>query len=124
MDAPIGRMVGNAHEIVECIECLQGRGPHDTMELVILQAEALGVKDPHVHLKDGSALEAFKAMCIRQGVHPDTSERLCEDPWSVLDRYPPPNPPTCASDRVHRRHRCIGDGTGPASSWSRPSEAR
>ena len=88
MDAPIGRMVGNAHEIVECIECLQGRGPYDTMELVILQAEALGVQDPHVHLKDGSALEAFKAMCIRQGVHPDTSERLCEDPWSVLDRYP------------------------------------
>ncbi len=34
MDNPIGNMFGNSHEIVECIQCLKGEGPADTMELV------------------------------------------------------------------------------------------
>ena len=42
MDNPIGRMYGNSHEIVECIQCLKGSGPSDTMELVYAQAQALG----------------------------------------------------------------------------------
>ncbi|MGY8669887.1 MAG: thymidine phosphorylase [Candidatus Poseidoniales archaeon] len=85
MDTPIGEMLGNSHEIVEVIQCLKGQGPRDTMELVRIQAEALGV-DISPHLKDGSGLEQFKQMCIRQGVEVDVVEKLCTDPWSVLPK--------------------------------------
>ena len=85
MDTPIGLMLGNSHEIAEVIECLKGGGPRDTMELVQIQAEALGV-DISPHLKDGSGLEQFKQMCIRQGVEVGLVEQLCTDPWSVLPK--------------------------------------
>ena len=85
MDTPIGEMLGNSHEIVEVIECLKGRGPNDTMELVRIQAEALGV-DIEPYLKDGSGLEQFKKMCIRQGVEHSIVESLCDNPWSVLPK--------------------------------------
>ena len=42
MDHPIGVMLGNSHEIAESIDCLKGKGPADTMELVHAQATALG----------------------------------------------------------------------------------
>ena len=87
MDHPIGRMLGNGHEIVECIDCLKGVGPDDTMELVHAQANALGFDITEV-LSNGSALNEFKAMLERQGVDSSTAQRLIEDPWSVLQRAP------------------------------------
>ena len=85
MDSPIGIMFGNSHEIVECIDCLKGNGPADTMELVYSQADALGY-DIRTAIADGSALNEFKEMCIRQGVDSQIAETLLEEPWKVLPR--------------------------------------
>ena len=86
-DNPIGRMFGNSHEIVECIQCLKGHGPADTMELVYAQAEALGY-EIQASINDGSALKEFEQMCIRQNVDPRVVSQLASEPWSVLDRAP------------------------------------
>ena len=87
MDRPIGRMYGNSHEIVECIDCLKGEGPEDTMALVHGQAEALGVSIEEA-IRSGRALDAFKAMLVRQGVEPPIAEQLIADPWRVLPKAP------------------------------------
>ena len=87
MDNPIGRMYGNSHEIVECIQCLKGDGPTDTMELVFAQAGALGY-GIQGSINDGTALNEFKEMCIRQGVDIEVISQLIDEPWSVLDRAP------------------------------------
>lgn len=87
MDHPIGCMLGNSHEIAESIDCLKGLGPNDTMELVQAQADALGFDITEV-ISNGSALNEFKEMLVRQGVEPSLAQRLIEDPWSVLPRAP------------------------------------
>lgn len=87
MDHPIGTMLGNSHEIVESIACLKGLGPSDTMELIRAQANALGFDIDEV-IANGSALNEFKLMLIRQGVDESSAQQLVDDPWSVLQRSP------------------------------------
>lgn len=78
MDAPLGAAVGNAVEIVECIETLKGRGPADVLDLVITIATRMLVMSkqfdqtaarPAVQraLDSGAALEKLRAMVFRQG---------------------------------------------------------
>ena len=87
MDHPIGNMIGNSHEIVETIACLKGMGPNDTMELVFAQAESLGYDISEV-INDGSALQEFNSMLVRQGVDVEVVQQLIDNPWSVLQRAP------------------------------------
>jgi len=79
MDQPLGRCVGNALEVAECIEVLNGRGPDDLRQLClelagwmfllggsatsIEQGEALAEK----MIKSGKALERFREMVALQG---------------------------------------------------------
>ena len=79
MDQPLGCAVGNALEIVESVETLCGRGPHDVEELVCVQAGILlaasgivgnmeeGALMIHNSLNDGSAFTKFLDMVEAQG---------------------------------------------------------
>ena len=40
MDHPIGMTIGNSVEVIESIECLQGKGPKDLEELACIQGNA------------------------------------------------------------------------------------
>jgi pyrimidine-nucleoside phosphorylase len=71
MDAPLGRAVGNALEVKEAIEVLQGAGPADVELLsVILAARMLMVGDMTVSFEDEGHAEAMirKALSSGQGL--------------------------------------------------------
>ena len=70
MDEPLGRTVGNALEVAECVEVLQGGGPRDLVELTLELAESLvpaRKESLRARLQDGSAWEKFIAMVEAQG---------------------------------------------------------
>jgi thymidine phosphorylase len=76
MDVPIGRAVGNALEVAEAVDTLEGRGPGDlvevTMALAQVMLELAGLDgNPVEALHDGSALAAWRAMVRAQGGDPD-----------------------------------------------------
>jgi thymidine phosphorylase len=76
MDVPIGRAVGNALEVTEAVETLEGRGPGDLVEVTVALAEVMlelvGLRgDPRQALQDGSALAIWRAMVRAQGGDPD-----------------------------------------------------
>ncbi len=75
MDAPLGRMVGNALEVSEAVECLDGRGPDDVVEVTLALAgemlDLAGVEaDPAAVLRSGSATTSYEAMVRAQGGDP------------------------------------------------------
>ena len=77
MDVPLGLTAGNALEVRESVEVLAGGGPGDVVELTVLLAremlDAAGVagKDPSEALRDGSAMDRWRAMIAAQGGDPD-----------------------------------------------------
>jgi thymidine phosphorylase len=78
MDAPLGRAVGNALEVSESVDVLQGRGPSDVRELTLALArimiELVGIDvDPEAKLDDGSAYEVYQRMIRAQGGDPDAT---------------------------------------------------
>src|SRR5215469_3881544 len=88
MDQPLGRCVGNALEVAECVEVLRGGGPSDLVELSLdLAAWMIYLGDRSSSLKearklgaslisDGSAFEKFCELTCRQG----GDERALNDP--------------------------------------------
>ncbi len=77
MSTPLGRAVGNAVEVAESVEVLQGGGPADVVELTVaLAAEMLALAgisdvDPARVLASGAAYETWCTMIRAQGGDPD-----------------------------------------------------
>jgi pyrimidine-nucleoside phosphorylase len=70
MDQPLGRAAGNALEVAECVEVLQGGGPADLIELTLDLAGRLvpaSRENLEKHLREGSAWRKFVAMVEAQG---------------------------------------------------------
>lgn len=85
MNAPLGRAVGNAPEVLEALACLRGGGPEDLRELVLtLTAEMLSVAGLHdaasareraaAALDSGEALARFARLVEAQGGDPRIAE--------------------------------------------------
>ena len=82
MDQPLGRAVGNALEVAEAVETLQGHGPPDLVELVLgASAHLLALSDLDVDeqegrrqadeaLTSGRALEVYERWITAQGGEP------------------------------------------------------
>jgi thymidine phosphorylase len=87
MDAPLGRAIGNALEVSESVDVLQGGGPSDvralTLDLATIMLELVGLDtDPAAALNDGSAYEVYQRMIAAQGGDPDAvmpTARLIEE---------------------------------------------
>jgi pyrimidine-nucleoside phosphorylase len=87
MDAPLGRAVGNALEVIECLDVLKGRGPTDLVDVsVVLTTRMLvlgrvaadvvdGERQARAAIASGAGLERFARIIERQGGDP----RIVED---------------------------------------------
>ncbi|MHB1208458.1 MAG: thymidine phosphorylase [Acidimicrobiales bacterium] len=86
MNQPLGRAVGNALEVTESVDVLQGGGPGDVRELTLglarIMLELVGLDvDPATKLDDGSAYTTYRLMIEAQGGDPDAKmvEGACKD---------------------------------------------
>jgi pyrimidine-nucleoside phosphorylase len=95
MSQPLGDAVGNALDVAEAVELLQGSFRGRMRDLAVAFAAAalehtgaVGRDESNARaeaaLGDGSALERFRAMVQAQGGDP----RVADDPWAVLPRAP------------------------------------
>jgi len=79
MDMPLGLTAGNALEVRESVEVLAGGGPADIIELTVILAremlEVAGITgiDPADALKNGKAMDVWRAMIKAQGGDPDAA---------------------------------------------------
>ncbi len=77
MSVPLGVAVGNALEVAESVEVLQGGGPADVVELTLALARemlthaGLSDVDPAEVLSSGRAFDSWRAMIGAQGGDPD-----------------------------------------------------
>ena len=87
MDQPLGQMIGNALEVIECVEIMQGKGPADLRELCLelagwmlylggaSKSVAEGKKKSVDLISSGAALEKFRQMIELQ----DGDPRIIDD---------------------------------------------
>ncbi len=79
MNVPLGLAIGNANEVRESVEVLAGGGPADvvalTVELARHMLELAGVVDADVEgaLRNGQAMDTWRAMISAQGGDPDAT---------------------------------------------------
>lgn len=87
MSQPLGNAIGNALEVQEAIDTLKGHGPADLTELCLVLGSQMaylgGVGDNieearaklEENIKNGKALEKFKAFIEAQGGNPEVVDR-------------------------------------------------
>jgi pyrimidine-nucleoside phosphorylase len=95
MDVPLGRAVGNALEVIECLEVLKGRGPQDlidvsidlTARMLVLGKVADDIADAEQQVRraieSGAGLDRFRRIIENQGGDPavvDDYTRLPQAP--------------------------------------------
>jgi thymidine phosphorylase len=81
MDEPLGRAVGNALEVAECVEILQGGGPPDLIKLIVDLAEKVSTtprEKLEECLKDGKAWKKFVALVYAQDGDATALEKIAE----------------------------------------------
>jgi pyrimidine-nucleoside phosphorylase len=81
MHEPTGRTVGNALEMIEALECLDGGGPADLRDIVLDLSEKIAGTARETlaqHLDDGSARRKFEELVAAQGANPADLPRLGE----------------------------------------------
>jgi pyrimidine-nucleoside phosphorylase len=81
MDEPLGRSVGNALEVAECVETLQGGGPPDLLELTLDLAEKVSDtsrKELAQRLTNGLAWKKFVALVYAQDGDATALEKMSE----------------------------------------------
>src|SRR6476659_1656810 len=81
MDEPLGRTVGNALEVAECVEVLHGGGPKDVTNLVLDLAEKVSIvkrSQLAACLKDGTAWKKFISLVYAQDCDASSLEKLEE----------------------------------------------
>jgi len=89
MNAPLGRAIGNANEVRESVEVLAGGGPADVVELTLALAREMlalaGHPDADVEaaLRDGRAMDTWRAMIAAQGGDPDAPLPVARETHTV-----------------------------------------
>ena len=81
MDEPLGRTVGNALEVAECVEVLQGGGPPDLVKLVLDLAEEVSTAKRSqlaAWLKGGTAWRKFISLVYAQDGDASSLEKIGE----------------------------------------------
>jgi thymidine phosphorylase len=90
MSTPLGLKVGNALEVEESVDVLAGGGPSDVIEITVALATEMlslaGVKDVDVAaaLKDGRAMDKWRAMISAQGGDPDAKLPVAKETQTVM----------------------------------------
>jgi pyrimidine-nucleoside phosphorylase len=81
MNEPLGRAVGNALEVAECVEILQGKGPSDLVKLIVDLAEKVTTtprSQLEQRLKDGSAWKKFVSLVYAQDGDATAVEKILD----------------------------------------------
>jgi pyrimidine-nucleoside phosphorylase len=81
MDEPLGRTVGNALEVAECVELLKGGGPPDVVKLVLDLAEQVSTAKRAqlaTWLQDGTAWKKFISLVYAQDGDASSLEKLSD----------------------------------------------
>ena len=90
MNVPLGLTIGNANEVRESVEVLAGGGPADVVELTVELARemlaAVGQPDADVEaaLKDGRAMDTWRAVIAAQGGNPDAPLPVARESHTVV----------------------------------------